>query len=217
VRKSWILGLALPAALLGPGCHAKFRKNAASLGAVDVQVLTDSGPTVYLGRVDTGNSLVANIVDLAVNVSQALNEADIARRIAQAVDLEKTNQALERGFANTLKSGPPFAYVPEGGNARVQMEVRHYGMTAPYLGAQASFDYDIRVRIYKADGERVYSAHTQCSTGAGAPPAVSQALGLVSNVKQIGTMTDDDIQGAFDVVGEWCGQEIVRKMRKHAG
>lgn len=203
--------------LLGSGCHAKFKKNAPTLGQVDAQVLITSGPSVYLGRLDSGDSLLANVVDLAVNVSQAINEVEVADRIINAVDLERTNQVMEGGFAKTLGDGPPFAYIPADAPATVQMEVVDWGMTAPFLGAQAQFDYGIRVRIYKADGERVYSARTTCSTGAGAPPAVSRALGLVSNINQLEQMSDQDIQAAFDAVSEWCGQEIVRKMRKHAG
>lgn len=213
-RAPLALLLLLPAAL---GCHAKFKKHAPDIDQVDAQVLINSGPTVYLGRLDSGDSLVANLVDLAVNVSQAINEVEVANRIARAVDLQASNEALERGFARTLGDGPPFAYVLDGAPARVQMEIVDWGMTAPFLGARAQFDYTVRVRIYLADGERVYSSRTQCSTGAGAPPAVSQALGLVSNVKQLETMTDADIQAAFDAVSEWCGQEVVRKMRKHAG
>lgn len=206
--------LLLPLAL---GCHAKFKKNAPTIGQVDAQVLINSGPSVYLGRLNSGDSLVANIVDLAVNVSQVINEVEVADRIVNAVDLQSTNEAMERGFAKTLGDGPPFAYVLADAPATVQMEIVDWGMTAPFLGAQAQFDYTVRVRIYKADGERVYSARSTCSTSAGAPPAVSRALGLVSNIKQIEQMSDADIQGAFDVVGEWCGQEVVRKMRKHAG
>ncbi len=206
--------LLLPLAL---GCHAKFKKNAPTLGQVDAQVLISSGPSVYLGRLNSGDSLVANIVDLAVNVSQAINEVEVADRIVNAVDLQSTNEAMERGFAKTLGDGPPFAYVLADAPATVQMEIIDWGMTAPFLGAQAQFDYTVRVRIYKADGERVYSSRTTCSTSAGAPPAVSRALGLVSNIKQIEQMTDEEIQSAFDVVGEWCGQEVTRKMRKHAG
>lgn len=214
---SCLLLAALGSLLLGTGCHARFKKNAPTLGQVDAQVIINSGPSVYLGRLDSGDSLLANVVDLAVNVSQAINEVEVADRIQGAVDVSRTNEALERGFAKTLGDGPPFAYVLDNAPATVQMELVDWGMTAPFLGAQAQFDYTIRVRIYRSNGDRVYSARTQCSTGAGAPPAVSRALGLVSNIKQLETMSDADIQGAFDAVGEWCGQEIVRKMRKHAG
>lgn len=202
--------------LLGTGCHAKFKKHAPTIESVDVQVLTSSGPYVYLGRVDTGDSLLANIVDLAVNVNQMVNEVEIANRIMGAVDLNKTNIALEQGFANTLQDGPPFPYVSDGGAARMQMEVVSYGMEAPFIGAQASFTYDIRVRIYQGS-ERVYSARTNCSTAAGYPDSLSQALALVNNTQQIQLLNDEDIQWAFDAVAQWCGQEIVRKMRKHAG
>ncbi len=203
-------------AWLGLGCHAKFKKYAPTIESVDVQVLTTSGPSVYLGRLDSGDGLLNNIVDLAVNVNQMVNEVQVANRIANAVEIAATNEALEGGFANTLRDGPPFPYVREGGAARVQMEVVSYGMNAPYLGAQASFTYDIRVRIYQGT-ERVYSARTSCDTAAGYPDSVSQALSLVNNIQQVNSLTDDEIQSAFDVVAQWCGQEIVRKMRKHAG
>ncbi len=206
----------LSSAMLGTACHAKFKKYAPTIDSVDVQVLTSSGPSVYLGRLDSGEGLVADIVDTVVNVSQAVNEAQVANRIAAAVEIGRTNEALERGFARTLQDGPPFPYVEDSGAARVQMEVVSYGMQAPYLGAQASFNYDIRVRIYKG-AERVYSARTGCDTAAGYPDELSQALDLVNNRQQIDALTDKEIQDAFDAVAQWCGQEIVRKLRKHAG
>lgn len=211
-----LLGLAASALLFGTGCHAKFKKAAPTIDSVDVQVLINAGPQVYLGRMDSGDSLVANLVDLAVNVNQMVNEVQVADRIARAVDLHATNQALEQGFARTLGDGPPFPYVQDQAEARVQMEVVSYGMTAPFLGAQASFDYDIRVRIYQGT-ERVYSARTHCDTAAGAPTELSRALALVNNVQQFDMLTDPEIQQAFDDVAVWCGQEIIRKMRKHAG
>lgn len=212
----WLPAMLLSALVVGPGCHAKFKKYAPTIESVDVQVLTTGGPSVYLGRLDSGEGLVADIVDTAVNISQAVNEIQVGTRIASAVDIERTNAALEHGFARTLDGGPPFPYVEDGGAARVQLEVLSYGMEAPYLGAQASFKYDIRVRIYKG-AERVYSARTTCDTAAGYPSEISQALDLVNNRAQIDALTDEEIQAAFDAVAEWCGQEIVRKMRKHAG
>lgn len=202
--------------LVGTGCHAKFKKHASSLGSVQTQVVNTGGVDVYLGRLNSGDGLVSAIIDTAVNVSQMINEAEVADRIVGAVDLGRTNAALAGGFDDGMGNGPPFSVEAEAPNM-YQMEVLEYGMEAPYLGAQAVFTYNVRVRIYQADGERVYSARTGCSTAAGAPPAVSRALGLVSNIKQLDQMTDAEIQDAFDVVADWCGHEIARKTRKHAG
>ncbi|MFT4623226.1 MAG: hypothetical protein ACI8PZ_001882 [Myxococcota bacterium] len=194
-----------------PGCHAKFKRAAPAIGAVEVQVLTHGGPSVSLGRVNTGDGLV----DAVVNITQVVGESHTADRLAAAVDMERTNAALEQGLADTLATGHPFP-VSDSGDATLQLEVVDYGLETYALGAPASFDYDIRVRIY--DGtERVYSARTRCDTAAGAPPPLASAIGVVNNRRQVERMEDAEIQAAFDAVAEWCGQQVVRKMRKHAG
>ncbi len=212
----------LAACLLLPGCHAKFKKYAPTLGEVRVQAIVTGYPYVHLGRVapppDPEHAPLAAVATDVVNVVQGVRETEQTARIARAVDLLAVNEALVAGFAETLGSGPPFGFSPadQGGNL-MQIEVRSWGLMVPYLGAPGEFTYDLRVRIYTEDGERVYSSSTTCTAGAGQPDAAAVVLGVVNNVAQLERMSDAEITFAFSQIAHWCGVELVRKIRAHAG
>jgi len=205
--------LAVILALSVTGCHAKFKKAAPNIDQVRTQTYAMTPPHVYLGKVVDDNP-----VGVIVNVAQGVNEVAIRRRIQDAVDPERVATALHQGLAEGLGHGPPFSWTDaHDADATVQLEVANWGLEAFSLGAQGHFTYDVRVRIYQADGKRVYSARTNCDSEAGNPHELSVALGLVSNVDQIMDMEDAEIQAAFDEVARWCGMEIAMKMRKHGG
>lgn len=198
--------------LLLIGCHAKFKREAPELGAVRAQVLNTGAPYVQLGYTD-GSSLVGAVV----NVVQAVKSINQTERIAGAVQVQDVNTAMVKGVADTLGSGPPFAFTDAPTAPLLQIEMQDYGVYVPYLGAPGVFTYDVRTRIYKPDGERVYTAHTQCSIGLGDPSAAEVVFGVVNNVGALNDMSDAQINESFAAIGSWCGQEIVRKMRRHAG
>lgn len=217
MMKPPLLVLLLGTAVLG-GCHAKFKKEAPNLGAVRTQVIITGGPYVQLGMVDnaTGNT-AADVLATGVNLYQGVKGLEVSSRIQEAVDVDKVNYAFQEGIAETLRQGPPFAYTDDPNAPVLQLELESYGLYVPYLGAPGEFTYDMRVRIYKQDGDRVYKSRVDCSTGAGAPEDVAVVLGTVNNVKQIKEMTDEQIQQSFDAIAKWCGAQLVAKMRKHAG
>lgn len=197
--------------LLLSGCHATFKRNVGSINTVNAQSFTTAPPHVNLG-----NLYQNDIISLAVNTYQTLQENRAERRIREGLNPEGVTTALTSSFGDALGNGPPFGYT--NGNtadATVQMEIQSYGMEVPYIGAQGVFEYRIRVRAYRADGRSIYKARTTCSNAAGAPRDVAVAFGTVNNVRQLEQMSDAQIQGAFDKVAEWCAWEVVRKMRKH--
>lgn len=211
------VSLGLLALVLLAGCHAKFKKYAPTLGQVSVQTVTTGMPYVNLGKASGGDTTAENVAATVVNVVQAAKEVDQTRRLAQAVRIQDVNAALEAGFAETLGGGPPFALVSHEAPARVQLEVLDYGLNVPFIGAPGEFTYTVRVRIYTAGGERVYSSRSTCSTAAGAPTGLASALGVVNNVRQLKDLTDEQINEAFTGTAHWCGSLIVTRMRKHAG
>ena len=212
----------LATSLVLPGCHAKFKKYAPTLGEVRVQALVTGMPYVHLGRVapvpDPEHAPLAAVAGEVVNVVQGVRETEQTARIARAVDHRAVNEALVAGFAQTLGSGPPFGYSPvdQGGNL-MQIEGQSWGLMVPYLGAPGEFTYDLRVRIYTEAGERVYSSSTTCTAGLGQPDAAAVVLGVVNNVAELERMTDAQITDAFAQIAHWCGMELVRKIRQHAG
>ena len=211
--------LALLALLTATACHARFKKYAPTLGEVRTQVMLTGGPYVHLGHVaGDGQGGLVDLAAVAINVTQTVKEIDQTERIARAVRVEGVNAAMEGSLARTLGQGPPFAWTdrPDAGGF-LQIEVLSYGLEVPALGAPGLFTWHLRTRIYKQDGRRVYTARTDCSANAGDPSVASIVFGTVNNVKQLREMSDEEIQYAFEGVGAWCGQEVVRRMRKHAG
>ena len=194
------------------GCHAKFKREVGSLGAVRAQTIVTGQPDVELGKI-YDDSLAAAVF----NVVQEVRSASPAMRIASAVKIEQVNDAMKGGFAEVLGDGPPFAYTEDKSAPTLQMEVLSWGLYVPYIGAPGEFTYDLRVQLYKPDGDRIYKTRIHCTTTAGAPPTESLIFGTVNNVKQLEQMSDAQIQDAFDAVARWCGGQLVSKMRRHAG
>ncbi|MCO4745021.1 MAG: hypothetical protein KC912_09550 [Proteobacteria bacterium] len=208
--RSVLLGVLVLA--MASGCHARFKKHAPTLGEVRPEVHMVTQPNVQLGGV-AGGSLIGDVV----NVVQTARSYEVSRRLAERIDTKSTNAEFTAGLVDTLGSGPPFGTTSADGAALLQIEVRDMGMEVYGLGAPGVFDYDLFVQIFRADGKKVYKTRVTCTTAAGAPSAVSQALWTVDNVKQLEEMSDEELQGAFDAVGYYCGGELARKMRRHAG
>lgn len=211
--------------VLASGCHAKFKKEAPTLGAVDVQVITNGGPYVELGKM--GNPLAGQggaleafgaIASTAVNIAQEVEGINQTERIANAVQISEVNRVFDAGIARTLDDGPPFAYTADSGApATLQLEVLSYGLYVPWLGAPGTFTYTLRARIYKSNGDRVYSSSLTCEAGMGMASPVEQVLSVVNNVEQIEQMSDAEIQESFLSIADWCADLFVTRMRKHAG
>ena len=196
-------------ALLGAaGCHAKFKKAAPTLGAVRPQVVSvAAGPSIAIGSTGSG------VID-AVN---GLRSIDVAEKLSRQVRLEQVNDAFQAGLAETLADGPPFGLTNDKKAPTLQVEVENYGLSIPQMGAEAAFVYDLRVRIYRPDGERVYSASLSCGTGVGGANEVSQIFDARDNLGNVLDMRKKELQAAFDAAGRQCGQDLVTLMRKHAG
>jgi hypothetical protein len=197
------------------GCHARFKKAVGSIDTANVDLVVVGGPQVQLGYMYSG----VDLLDAVVNITQEVKSAKQTKRIASVVDIHQVNDQMYGGTADGLETGPPFAYRPDGtdADALVQIEVMSWGMDVPILGAPGVFTYDMRVRIYEDSGRRVYKGRLMCDTSVGAPPALSQALWTVNNVKQLDSLSDEEVQAAFDATAAWCGQQLVTQLRRHGG
>ena len=173
------------------------------------------------GTPETNNptaNLLLDVAAIAVNVSQEIKEIDQTTRIYEAVDIYDVNDAMTMGLADTLGSGPPFAYSADSGtDATLQLEVLSYGLYVPYIGAPGEFTYTVRARMYRDSGERVYKKTLTCEVGAGSPGAGEMVLGVVNNIRELNEMTDEQINQAFADMAHYCGTRFVVKMRRHAG
>jgi hypothetical protein len=211
MRKAAWMSLAL-AVGFGGGCHAKFKREAPGLGAVRTHVVISGGPYVQLGQAQ-GDSLAAAVV----NVVQAVKSAELAPKIAASVRIDDVNYAMQEGVRDTLGDGPPFTYTTNDAAPMLQLEVMSYGLYVPTLGAPGEFAYDVRVRIYKPDGDRVYSTRLRCATGAGDPEAVEVVFQVVNNSRALKDMSPEEIHNSFAEIARWCGTRLVIRMRRHAG
>ena len=210
-RSGYLLGALAALTVLG-GCHAKFKKHADGLGSVHPQVISTGGPYVQLGMIHDDTLLAA-----VVNVVQTINAGDVALRLADAVQIDGVNASFQRGLQEALGDGPPFAWSDDPSTPVLQVEVLAYGLDVPALGAAGLFTYTLRIRIYDASGERVYSASHACATGVGNPDPAAQALMFVNNIDELRQMSDQQIQAAFEGAAYYCGADLVLNMRRHAG
>lgn len=206
------LALPLLAWAILPGCYAKFKEAAPTLGAVQTEVYTVGAPFVSLGY-----SSDEGVVGAVINVVQTVRSVSQTDRIAGAVDVEAVNAEFERSLAAALGDGPPFGWTDDKNAPLLQLEVTAWGLDVPYLGAPGYFSYSMNVKIYRPNGERVYSSYITCDVNAGNPDLTAEVLGVVNNVKQLNDMTDGQINDAFLTVARWCGQDLVLQMRRHAG
>jgi hypothetical protein len=201
----------LPFLLLLSACHPIFKREAPTLGAVRPQVVVTGGPEVSLGQMQ-GNGIVSTVV----NVVQAANSINLAERVSKAVNIDQVNQAFVNSLVKTLGSGPPFGTTRDPKAPLLQLEVLSYGLEVPNIGAPGVFTYNLRARIYKPDGKRVYVAYFDCAIGAGDPSVPEVVFGVVNNIRTIKDMSDAELNQSFLTIADYCGQQVVLKMRKHA-
>ena len=197
-------------------CHPIFKREAPTLGAVRPQVVLTGGPYVQLGHVENPNGAVG-LVGTVVNIVQDVKSVNLAERVERAVQIPDVNAAFVDSLVKTLGEGPPFGTTTDPKAPLLQLEVQSYGLEVPYLGAPGEFVYNLRARIYKPDGKRVYVAYFNCAIGAGDPSVPEVVFGVVNNVQTINDMTDAELNQSFLTIADYCGQQVVLKMRKHAG
>jgi len=208
------LSLAAAALVLSTGCHAKFKEAVPGIDAVNVQVLTTGGPYVQLGYMPFDDE---GYVSEAINVVQAVRGAYQTDRIEDAIVISDVQDALTQGVAETLNLGVPFSTTANDPNAPLlQIEVTSYGLFVPIMGAAGQFTVSAKARIYEPDGERVYRKNLTCTLGMDAD-GLEAALPIFNNARALDEMSDAELNAAFGDIAWLCGQQLVMKMRQHAG
>lgn len=195
------------------GCHAKFKKHHHLVDEVRTQVYNTGPAQVSLGYLENEDG---DLVTGLVNVVQTVKGFDVAKTISEAAEPTEMNAAFAEQLASDLGAGPPFAST-EQAQAVLEVSVERWGLSVPTVGARGTFDYQVRVRVFLADGERIYTHRVSCGLPVGDPKGVSQALGAVNNKKQIDRMDRDAIREAFNEAARGCASVVVSDLRRHAG
>jgi hypothetical protein len=208
-------------------CHGPFRKDAADLHQVRVQVTMSGEPDVDLGKFDQQNQgpvsrvpQSGNAMDAqAMNADQTADEVDLERALAHRVAPHPLTEKMTQGLLDGMKDGRPFALTTDPQvKHTLQIDVTSYGLHVPYIGAPGEFVFDVRARLTRGDtGKVVYSTSLRCDTDAGNPPASARAIDAVDHVREIERMSDEELQGAFNEMAYYCGTVFANRMRKHAG
>lgn len=179
-----------------------------------MQVLTTGGPYVQLGYLPIDDD---GIVTEVVNVVQTVRSAYQVDRIEDAVVVSDIQDALTTGIVDTLDAGVPFATTRDDPDAPLlQIEVTSYGLLVPMPGMPGEFTVSAKARMYEPDGDRVYRKNLTCSLGMDVD-GLKGALPIVNNVEELNDMTDAEINALFGDMAWLCGQQLVMKMRQHAG
>lgn len=205
----WLLPLSV---LFLGACHARFKRQAASIGSIRAEVITLSGPSVVTPTLG-GNDVVSVAFDLA----QTVRAGTIAQAIAAKVDPEQVNQAFHQGLADQLGGGPPFAYDARAGDV-IQFELVDWGMEMWGFASPGVFTYELVARGFKADGKRFYRARFRCVTDAGMAGWAEQSpFAGPDNPDRVRNLPPEEVQAIFDATAADCGRKVVARMRYHAG
>jgi len=192
------------------GCHAKFKKHVGGIDHVKPDLVVLGGPQVNLGM--TGDD---SIVGAVVDVVQGVKSIDLTRKVSQAVDPDAVGDA----FLVTLDEGigkRPFD-IREKSRTTLELQLVRYGIDVAALGLPGALTYQFQSRIYLPDGDRVYTAHHNCSMSFSDPQAISVVLGTVNNAGAIKDMSDAEIQQMFEGGARYCAEVVITRIRKHAG
>lgn len=202
---------------LATGCHARFKKNAPTVGAVRVEAITMSGPDVDLGRAYVSGGGLAGAVAAAYNVTQMVREGNIAGHIAQKVRPDQVNAAFVQGFREGMGEGPPFGTTEERG-ALLQFELVDWGMELYGWGSPGVYNYEVIVRGFRADGKKMYRTSYQCYTDAGVTGWIEKSpFAGTKSEDAIKNLPAERIQEIFDATAYECGRQFVTVVRRHAG
>ena len=198
--------------LLMSGCHGKFIKAAPYLNTAKLQVNFDSEARVELGQTSGGGLLGA-----IVNTVQAVRSGDQTQRIRKAIQPQDLHDATYQGIVDGLQDGVPFAITEsDPADVMVRVNIRRHGMFVQSLGSAGRFDFVAKLKIFDRESKRIYSKRLRCSTGVGNPSMTAEILQVVNNVKQLKSMTDEEINQTFVDIATFCGMRFATKMKQHS-
>jgi hypothetical protein len=211
------LALLLAATAFG-GCHGRYKRNADSLGAVQVRVVTPVQPGVDVGggEVSAGEgTAVQDAVELGVDIAVVVLASRVEQKLQKAVKPELTEGALAGALAEDLeKADLPYA-VKDKAKARMEVEVVDFGLSA--VNGAPSVYVVTRTRIWDRDGRKVYSSGETCEL------PVGEALNLpftdadeLAALKRLEDLSPAQMRRLVQKTAGLCAARVARSLEKDA-
>ncbi|MEZ4318538.1 MAG: hypothetical protein R3F61_13580 [Myxococcota bacterium] len=198
------------------GCHGRFRRSVDSLSEVRLAPDTRVEPDVDLGRIYTADPGVGGMMADSYNLSQMLRENRMSAIVTEKLDPDQVSSAFAFGIRERLGDGPPFAAVDQA-DARIELNVVDWGLSAGGYPFPAMFTYKVRARGVRSDGTRFYRATFRCTGDAGEARWID-AFGFgTANARGLETLPAEVVQETFDKAAFQCGHQFAEKLRYHAG
>lgn len=202
--------MVLAMAMLATGCHAKFKKNVGSIDHVQPDLIVHGGPQVNLGA-----SGADGLLGAALDMAQGVRSIDLTRRVSEAVDPDAVGDAFLVALDEGLGQRP--FDLRDTSRHTLEIQLVHYGIDVAAMGMPGALVYTFETRLYKGDGDRVYTASHSCAMSFSDPEAVSVVLGTVNNARAIKDMSDDELRAMFEGGAAYCADVVTARIRKHAG
>lgn len=199
--------------LLALGCHARYRREVASIEAMRLEITTPAAVDVDLGRVYTTDPRMEPMAD-AYNLDLWMQETELESIIAGKVDDRALSSAFQYGIRESLGAGPPFAAVDQATHV-LDIQVVDWGLRVIGFRIPAVFQYRVRVMGWRPDGSVFYRTTFRCFGDAG--PVSWLPHSLSTDLQRIRSLDPDELQPALDRAANQCGVAFADRLREHAG
>lgn len=191
------VGMAVVAAALVAGCHARFQGAVQDLGSARPEVRT-TAPAVHL-KAPAAERARARAVEGQLAVGGAT-----------------VSGAVHAGLADALGAGPPFSLTEDPAAPLLQLELVRASLELTDGGRSGQVTHVVRVQIFDASGRRVYRDRHRCTEHSPELRVTSPALYLSNHRKQLPGVEPEAIRLAFEEAAWRCGEEVALRLRAHA-
>lgn len=214
--------LALAALVATTGCHGRYKRNADSLGKVQVVVRAPTSPEVVVNgpsvSADTEDATPAEVAreaaEVGMQVASVVLGAKAQKKLDRAVTTDEAKVALKSSFLSDLDAEALPYKVGEKGRARLTIEITDLGLDAS-SGTPSAF-VRTRTTIHDKTGKKVYRATETCirTLGPGMDIPMTSADELMA-ARQLADLSPKKMEKVVMGVVEQCAEEVAMELVTH--
>lgn len=214
--------LALTALLATTGCHGRYKRNADSLGKVQVVVRAPTSPEVVVNgpsvSADTEDATPAEVAreaaEVGMQVASVVLGAKAQKKLDRAVTTDEAKVALKSSFLSDVDAEALPYKVGEKGRARLTIEITDLGLDAS-SGTPSAF-VRTRTTIHDKTGKKVYRATETCirTLGPGMDIPMTSADELMA-ARQLADLSPKKMEKVVMGVVEQCAEEVAMELVTH--